>query len=539
MKILLVEPSYKNKYPPLGLMKIAAFHRDRGDFVRFVKGLNRQISDEIWDRIYITTLFSFYWSETIAAIKYYEFSVKDPQNLFIGGPMATILADDIENETGFKVVKGLLNVKGKLRTVNDDIIDEIVPDYSILNDIDYKYPAHDAYFAYMTRGCIRKCPFCAVPKIEPDYLNFISIRNQIESIDNSYGKNTNLILMDNNVLGSDKFEMIIDEIKSLGFQKGSTYVPDNQFEICCNRLKLHPYDEVTKQKIIDIILNFTTVRLVRYVEVLNKFNNIVERYQLCLNTSDDFAERLLLAKHELSPIIDKYRNKANKQRLVDFNQGIDARLITDSNMKKLAEINIKPLRIAYDHINLTDVYSNAVMLAAKHGITHLSNYILFNYNDKPDEFYYRLENNIKLNSQYGVKIFSFPMKYIPVTDKNRRDYVGVHWNKRYIRSIQSVLNVTKGSVSPGESFFYKAFGKNIEEFHKIMLMPESYIIQRFASEDAGLTAMWWDEYMSLSDEVKTVVTKMILDNNVNISRDKMPGLDRKAMKFLRHYDKLD
>jgi hypothetical protein len=286
-------------------------------------------------------------------------------------------------------------------------------------------------------------------------------------------------------------------------------------------------------------LNFTTVRLVRYVEVLNKFNNIVERYQLCLNTSDDFAERLLLAKHELSPIIDKYRNKANKQRLVDFNQGIDARLITDSNMKKLAEINIKPLRIAYDHINLTDVYSNAVMLAAKHGITHLSNYILFNYNDKPDEFYYRLENNIKLNSQYGVKIFSFPMKYIPVTDKNRRDYVGVHWNKRYIRSIQSVLNVTKGSVSPGESFFYKAFGKNIEEFHKIMLMPESYIIQRFASEDAGLTAMWWDEYMSLSDEVKTVVTKMILDNNVNISRDKMPGLDRKAMKFLRHYDKLD
>ena len=48
---------------------------------------------------------------------------------------------------------------------------------------------------------------------------------------------------------------------------------------------------------------------------------------------------------------------------------------------------------------------------------------LFNYHVKPDDFYYRLENNIKLNKEYAVKIFSLPMKYIPVTDKNRRDYV--------------------------------------------------------------------------------------------------------------------
>jgi len=385
MKILLVEPRYKNKYPPLGLMKIAAFHRDNGDCVKFVKGLNKQIRDEIWDRIYITTLFSFYWLETVEAIKYYEFSVKDPQNFFIGGPMATIMADDIECETGFKVVKGLLNEKGKLRTINDDTIDEIVPDYSILDDIDYKYPAHDAYFAYMTRGCIRKCPFCAVPKIEPDYLNFISIKAQIEAIDNSYGKKTNLLLMDNNVLGSDKFEVIIDEIKSLGFQKGATYVPDNQFEIYCNRLKNHPYDSVTQLKVIDLVGNFCNARLSRYNDVADEFNGIVEQFQLLTNITDDFTARLLLAKDGLSPIIEKYRNKSKKQRLVDFNQGVDARLVTDSNMAKLAEINIRPLRIAYDHINLTEVYSNAVRLAAKYGITHLSNYILFNYHDKPGD----------------------------------------------------------------------------------------------------------------------------------------------------------
>ena len=38
--ILLIEPGYKNKYPPLGLMKIAQYHGPRGkkDRVRFIKG---------------------------------------------------------------------------------------------------------------------------------------------------------------------------------------------------------------------------------------------------------------------------------------------------------------------------------------------------------------------------------------------------------------------------------------------------------------------------------------------------------------------
>jgi len=37
-RILLVEPDYKNKFPPIGLMKIASYHRRKKDYVEFYKG---------------------------------------------------------------------------------------------------------------------------------------------------------------------------------------------------------------------------------------------------------------------------------------------------------------------------------------------------------------------------------------------------------------------------------------------------------------------------------------------------------------------
>lgn len=59
--ILLIEPNYKNKYPPLGLMKIAQYHGPEGkrDNVKFIKGEDRMVLTKAWDRIYVTTLFSF------------------------------------------------------------------------------------------------------------------------------------------------------------------------------------------------------------------------------------------------------------------------------------------------------------------------------------------------------------------------------------------------------------------------------------------------------------------------------------------------
>lgn len=435
MKILLIEPQYKNKYPPLGLMKISAFHKERGDEVHFVKGLNKQVRSQIWDRIYITTLFSFHWDKTIETIRYYEFSVKDPQNLFIGGPMATIMADEIEKTTGFKPIQGLLNVKGKLRLSNDHLVDSIIPDYSILNEIDYKYPAHNAYFAYMTRGCVRRCPFCVVYVIEPEYIKYIPLKQQIAKVNEKYGEKKDLLLLDNNILASSEFNNIIDEIKDIGFHKGA------------------------------------------------KLNDI--------------------------------------KRYVDFNQGIDLRLLTKGRMKKLAEIPVKPLRIAFDRYGLKDSYVKAIRLAAECGIKYLSNYILFNYDDTPEEFYLRLRINVELNEEFekagcSTKIWSFPMKYSPVLGEHSKDrkFVGEKWNPRYLRSIQCILNATHGVVGPKRKFFEAAFGKNLREFKKLLLMPDDYIIYREDHKDNG-AADWRRLYNSLSEKQKDDFCNLVFKNQFN------------------------
>ena len=51
-KILLVEPNYKNKYPPMGLMKIATYYRNLGDDVKFFKGdLRELVLDDTYEAL--------------------------------------------------------------------------------------------------------------------------------------------------------------------------------------------------------------------------------------------------------------------------------------------------------------------------------------------------------------------------------------------------------------------------------------------------------------------------------------------------------
>lgn len=227
--ILLIEPAYKNKYPPIGLMKIAYFHRYiMHDYVRFAKGrLPEGLENKKWDRVYVTTLFTFEWENTKKALQYALSVVKPGGKVFTGGILATLRPEWIAKE--FPTVinnTGLLNHEGTLGLKGEECIDTLPLDYGILDDIkdEYKYPAEDAYFTYMTRGCGMNCTFCAVKTLEPTYEPYVSISDSIKRIDKEFGPKRDLLLMDNNVLRSPQFDQIIDEIKALGFEKGATFV---------------------------------------------------------------------------------------------------------------------------------------------------------------------------------------------------------------------------------------------------------------------------------------------------------------------------
>ena len=53
------------------------------------------------------------------------------------------------------------------------------------------------------------------------------------------------------------------------------------------------------------------------------------------------------------------------QRRVDFNQGVDARILCKDRMylRELSSICIRPLRIAFDHLGLKGPYEQAVRYA--------------------------------------------------------------------------------------------------------------------------------------------------------------------------------
>lgn len=373
-RILLVEPGYKSKYPPLGLMKISTYHKRQGDKVFFFKGTSASIRDNRWDIIYITTMFTYQWKRTIDTINFYQRGKqKNRNNIKVGGILASLLIDDVEKETGIRPHFGLW-----------DEVDRLTPDYDLTTSFSAYY-SNNSSIGYMTKGCINHCPFCAVPGLEPGFVDFIPLTNQLDK------NKKNLILLDNNVLASQDFSKIIEEIKSNGFQKG--------------------------------------------------------------------------AKFGGSP------------RFVDFNQGLDARLLTEEKMELLSQIALKPLRIAFDDIKLEKLYIDKVNLAHKYKIMNLSNYILFNYKDTPDDFYKRLRINIELNEKLGLSIFSFPMRYIPLDAKDRK-YVSPGWTETQLRGVQCILHATHGVVGPKLLFFETAFGKDEKEFKYIIEQPEEMIFHR-------------------------------------------------------------
>ena len=204
---------------------------------------------------------------------------------------------------------------------NKDIIDNLPLDYSILDEIEYKYPMNNAYYGYTTRGCIRKCSFCAVPKLEPIYNDYIPLKERIEETERLYGGQKDLLLMDNNILASKSFSKIIDEIVECGFGKGAMFIQPDLLALAISNLSSIPIinERANIRKAQSLIMNF--YEKLKGDESYIVYQIIFKKYKINKLVTTT-KENLISAYEEIKDIYAKYFKVRPVRRYIDFNQGV-------------------------------------------------------------------------------------------------------------------------------------------------------------------------------------------------------------------------
>lgn len=328
MRILLVEPDYYTKYPPLGLLKLASFHRTYGDKIQYVRG--NVDSLEAPDSIEVTSLFTYSWKPVHEAVEFYHANFPEAR-ITVGGIYATLMPGHIQKTFPFVKVHQGLHLKAE----------NLLPSYDLLQSVD-KWKEWKKSIVFTTRGCIRKCPFCVVPKIEggmkePKY----SIKPLI------HPAHKEVVIWDNDFLASPYAKDILIELRDGGYR-------------------------------------------------------------------------------------------------ADFNQGLDARLMTEEFANILADIKSPSIHMAYDWAWEGPYIEKAIEYLSNAGYKkkNLIFYVLHNFYDEqhkkgdtPADFFHRLQDLMK----WGAS--AYPMRFIPLNSLTRRGFVSPLWTEELLEMIADARRV--------------------------------------------------------------------------------------------------
>lgn len=330
LRVLLVEPQkskqYHTPYPPLGLLKLASYHRQRGDLIRLVNGVSGNGFRP--DIIYITSLFTYAWEPVHEVIRYYSTEYKNAR-VIVGGIYASLCTEHLREAFGsrIEVVEGLVPE-----------LENLLPDYSLI-------PEWNASILFSSRGCIRRCRFCSVPHLEPKFEVKDSIKHLI------YPGHRKVILWDNNILASPYWWNIFDELEELGLE-------------------------------------------------------------------------------------------------VDFNQGLDARLLTDEIAPRLKKMRVPIVRLAYDSRGIRAHLKKAIRLLRETGISgrRILVYCLYGFLDTPQDFLDRVKDLV----DWGV--VAYPMRYQPLEPCKKDSYISPNWEREQLEMIAEARRVIGygGALPPYE-----------------------------------------------------------------------------------------
>lgn len=359
--VLLVEPKYYTRYPPLGLLKLSSYHKGLGDTTELVKGITSAVFQEP-DIIYVTSLFTWAWKPVWEAIRFYSRFFPKAE-LWLGGLYASLMPEHaaLSGIDPNHIFRGVFSGA-----------EDLCPDYSLVPQWNKKVGAS---VIFSSRGCLRSCTFCAVPRIEGK-LN--SEKRSIKHL--IWPGHKRVILFDNNFLASSGWKSVLEEIEELDLR-------------------------------------------------------------------------------------------------VDFNQGLDARLISERVVKILSRVRIdRFVRLSYDYLGMGPFVERAIKLLKSHGINgrNILVYTLYNFIDTPQNLFIRIKNTLS----WGA--VSYPMRYQPTNTLSKNKYIAPNWDETRLNAVQRARRVigSGGAFPPHEGMLKvkvekcNTFDEAFDEFTKPLEVVE-------------------------------------------------------------------
>lgn len=110
--------------------------------------------------------------------------------------------------------------------------------------------------------------------------------------------------------------------------------------------------------------------------------------------------------------MDLLQQLADSKALVDMNQGVDARMLTEQNIEALNKVKIKTIHFAWDLMEQSEAVLKGLQLYAKHGaiqnIARRMVYVLVNFNTTMEENLYRIYTLRNLGYEPYVMVYDKP-----------------------------------------------------------------------------------------------------------------------------------
>jgi hypothetical protein len=306
MHVLLVEPEYYSRYPPLGLLKLASYHRSQNNSVEYIRGCSTPQRQP--DCAYVTSLFTWAWQPVWSAIGHYK-RLYPNLNITLGGLYASLMPMHAKLSGATSIHSGIYKEA-----------EDFMPAYDLL-------PSWNSSIIQTSRGCNRNCPYCAVWRIEG---KINCARKTIRHL--VYPGHKRIVLWDNNILQSPHWQNVFDELIWFSQEKGF---------------------------------------------------------------------------------------------VIDFNQGLDARLMTYDVAEKISKMKTFCIRLSYDHEAQGEYIQRAIDTIYHHGIRrrHVCVYVLFNYLDSPDDLFDRVKNVLS----WGA--VAVPLRFQPLDELKYNSHIGPNWDK--------------------------------------------------------------------------------------------------------------